>query len=264
MAVVVKWLLVASVACYLVYRGLTSAAFGPAACGSPSRPVLTASGTIVGEGLRTLQVDPPSPGEVRAEVDGFLEAVGMWGRSLAAGFAGEPVPERVATWEAQAVSTACGVPTPTPGVLLASLGRPGAWGGHQNGRIPAPALCSPRTARGELLRCDAAAAFDRLSEAYRARFGVPISVTDSYRSYEGQVACRAAKGSMCATPGTSNHGWGLAVDLGGGVQRFGTPQHEWMVSNGPAFGWMLPSWARRSGNLPEPWHYEFGGTVNAG
>ena len=54
-------------------------------------------------------------------------------------------------------------------------------------------------------------------------------------------------------------GWGLAVDLGGGINRFGTVQHEWMRSNAPRFGWVHPSWARQSGSLPEAWHWEYKG-----
>lgn len=135
----------------------------------------------------------------------------------------------------------------------------GAWGGHSNGRIPAVALCPLDRAAGHRLRCDAARSFDELSDAYRQRFGQPISVTDSYRDYQTQVILKRRKGRMAATPGKSNHGWGLAVDLGGGINRFGTVQHEWMRSNAPRFGWVHPSWARQSGSLPEAWHWEYKG-----
>ena len=135
----------------------------------------------------------------------------------------------------------------------------GAWGGHSNGRIPAVALCSVPSAPGHLLRCDASRAFDDLSAAFRQRFGHPISVTDSYRDYDTQVILKRRKGRMAATPGTSNHGWGLAVDLGSGINRFGTPAHTWMRENAPRYGWVHPSWARQSGSLPEAWHWEFKG-----
>ncbi len=133
----------------------------------------------------------------------------------------------------------------------------GSWGGHRNGRIPASAMCELKTAPGQLLRCDAQAAFDRLSFAFEARFGRPISVTDAYRDYDTQVILKKRKGRLAATPGTSNHGWALAVDLGGGINGFGSPEHEWMRANAPTFAWVHPSWARQSGSLPEPWHWEF-------
>jgi LAS superfamily LD-carboxypeptidase LdcB len=63
---------------------------------------------------------------------------------------------------------------------------------------------------------------------------------------------------MAAVPGTSNHGWGRAVDLCGGIESFGTPQHDWLVANAPRFGWVHPSWAEVTGSRPEPWHFEFG------
>ncbi|SDS43243.1 Peptidase family M23 [Brevibacterium siliguriense] len=133
----------------------------------------------------------------------------------------------------------------------------GAWGGHSNGRIPASAMCQLRTAPGQMLRCDAQAAFDRLSKAFEARFGAPISVTDAYRDYATQVILKRRKGRMAATPGTSNHGWALAVDLGSGINSFGTAQHQWMRANAPKFGWIHPGWARQTGSLPEPWHWQF-------
>lgn len=133
----------------------------------------------------------------------------------------------------------------------------GAWGGHSNGRIPASAMCPLKTTPGQMLRCDAQAAFDRLSKAFEARFGAPISVTDAYRDYATQVILKRRKGRMAATPGTSNHGWALAVDLGSGINSFGTAQHQWMRANAPKFGWIHPGWARQTGSLPEPWHWEF-------
>ena len=120
-------------------------------------------------------------------------------------------------------------------------------------------MCPLDRAAGHRLRCDAARAFDELSDAYRQRFGQPIAVTDSYRDYQTQVVLKRRKGRMAATPGRSNHGWGLAVDLGGGINRFGTAQHEWMRTNAPRFGWVHPSWARPSGSLPEAWHWEYKG-----
>ncbi|WP_245873519.1 D-alanyl-D-alanine carboxypeptidase family protein [Brevibacterium ihuae] len=150
-------------------------------------------------------------------------------------------------------------PEELPAVPAGDDGSSGAgrWGGHENGRIPAVAMCPLAVAPGHRLRCDAARAFDALASAYADEFGRPVSVTDSYRDYETQVVLKRRKGRMAATPGTSNHGWGLAVDLGGGINSFGTVQHEWMRSNGPRFGWIHPSWARSGGSLPEPWHWEF-------
>ncbi len=130
---------------------------------------------------------------------------------------------------------------------------------YPNGMIPADALCPVFAAPGHRLRADAAHAFNQLSQAYAAHFGAPLCLTDSYRSLEGQVAVRAAKPGLAAIPGTSNHGWGTAVDLCGGVQTFGTAQHQWMRHNAPLHGWFLPTWAQQGGSKPEAWHWEYGG-----
>jgi len=145
------------------------------------------------------------------------------------------------------------------GRLLAGPSEPpGAWGGHENGRIPAADLCPLTGASGHLLRCDAAAAYGQMSAAYRARFGSRLCITDSYRPYEGQVAAAKRKPELAATPGTSNHGWALAVDLCGGANDFGTRQQRWLQANAGKHGWRQPGWAAEGGSRPEPWHWEFG------
>lgn len=134
----------------------------------------------------------------------------------------------------------------------------------RNGRLKASELKALTWAPGQRLAPGAADALTSLNKAYRARFGRNLTVTDSYRSYAAQVATKALKGDLAADPGTSNHGVGLAVDLGGGVEDFGTPQHEWMQANASKYGWVHPSWARQGGSKPEPWHWEFvGNTVAA-
>lgn len=132
---------------------------------------------------------------------------------------------------------------------------PGKEGRYNNGQIPRSALCEIST--GGLLRCDAARAFEVLNSAYKKEFGADISVTDTYRSLEGQIRCRQQKGNLCATPGQSNHGWGLAVDLGAGINKFGTKQHQWMKENATKYGWYHPEWAEPYGSKPEAWHWEY-------
>ena len=130
---------------------------------------------------------------------------------------------------------------------------------YPNGEIPREMLCPLWGAEWHVLRADAAATFNAMSKAYAATFGRPICVTDSYRSYEMQVDVHRRKPNMTATPGTSNHGWGTAVDLCDGVQSFGTTTYRWMQANAPRFGWFHPSWADPGSSRAEPWHWEFGG-----
>jgi hypothetical protein len=161
-----------------------------------------------------------------------------------------PAPDAPAPAAAGTPTLACGAPLPTPGPVSP------AWGGWSNGRIPAGALCT--IALGHALRCDAAAAYLAMSAAYRLEFGTPLCVTDSYRSIAAQQEAAREKPALAAVPGTSNHGWGLAVDLCGGVNVAGTSQSQWMADNAGRYGWLNPSWATQGGEKPEPWHWEFG------
>lgn len=134
-----------------------------------------------------------------------------------------------------------------------------AWGGYPNGLIPPSALC-PLGVGDHRLRCDAAAAYRAMSAAYAGAFGSPLCITDSYRSYDVQVRLYGEKPALAAVPGTSNHGWGLAVDLCGGVDRYGTAQYQWMQANAGRFGWLHPTWADPGRGREEPWHWEYAGS----
>ena len=154
-------------------------------------------------------------------------------------------------------SDGCG-PTGSSGIV----GGNGAWGGYENGKIPTEAMCKV-SFYDTYFECNAAATLEELNKDYTKEFGRSIGPVDGYRDYAGQVQCQKEKGDLCATPGTSNHGWGLAADLdGGGIDKFDTPQHTWMAKNALKYGWVLPDWAQATGSKPEPWHWEFAGSGN--
>jgi hypothetical protein len=134
----------------------------------------------------------------------------------------------------------------------------GRW---SNGQIPAEAMCAVEFDVRHRLQCDAADALADLNDAYRAHFGTNLALTDSYRSLAGQVAVKQAKGILAATPGTSNHGWGLAVDIAGigGLGQFDAPGYLWLKEHAEDFGWHHPRGMEPGGSSPqEPWHWEFG------
>lgn len=147
--------------------------------------------------------------------------------------------------------------------------KPGTWGGYENGRIDPSAIVpipwtSDQGYGGTMyLRPDAASALTAMNNAYRAEFGSDIPINDGYRDYQGQVEAKNDYGGDAATPGTSNHGWALAVDIG-------TPAHariayyddtyNWLVANAGRYGWVHPDWAKPGGAGPhEAWHWEFYG-----
>jgi hypothetical protein len=152
-------------------------------------------------------------------------------------------------------STRAGTPVPIDPDQCKGL----STDGYANGEIPAAALCPLWGAPNQMLRGDAARALTALSKEYAKAFGRPICVTDSYRSRSQQVTLYATKPNLAARPGTSNHGWGTAVDLCGGVESFGTAEHAWLLGHAPLYGWFHPSWAEPTGSRPEPWHWEYAG-----
>jgi hypothetical protein len=142
---------------------------------------------------------------------------------------------------------------------------PAENGDGSNGNLPRSAMtplpwCTDALGNQQWLRTDAAEALVRLNDAFRAQFGENIAIDLSYRSYADQVAIRAALGSIAAVPGTSKHGLGTAIDTWEwAAYRFGTPRYDWLVANGPSYGWVAPTWARQNGSNPEYWHYEYTG-----
>ena len=131
-----------------------------------------------------------------------------------------------------------------------------------NGRLPDSLLTHlpwPEAA-GFRLRADAAASAGRLATAFRAHFNAPLLLTDAYRTFASQVELKASKGVWAATPGTSNHGLGIAIDFASGINVDGSVQHLWMTANAGRFGWVNPTWAtdwNPSNGQHEPWHWEY-------
>jgi hypothetical protein len=82
----------------------------------------------------------------------------------------------------------------------------------------------------------------------------PGGPASSARSYAQQVALKrewtaAGHPERAATPGTSNHGWGIAVDCPSGRAQ------AWMRQHAHRFGWSNAE-GRRVG---EPWHWGYVG-----
>jgi len=119
-----------------------------------------------------------------------------------------------------------------------------------NGRLLASELGS--IGGGYYLRRDAAAAFVAMSNDAARRWGSHITVVSAYRTYAQQVYLwnnvpHAHDPNWVAPPGTSNHGWGLAVDLASSWCRWAVDQI------GSYYGW-----AKRCSDAPlEWWHVKY-------
>jgi hypothetical protein len=125
---------------------------------------------------------------------------------------------------------------------------PAELAAYGNGRIPAQAL-EPIGVGDHRLWAPAAASF-RQMRADAAASGVQIGVTDSYRDYGTQVSLAQRKGlysqgGLAAAPGSSNHGWGMALDL----DLDGAAQ-SWMRENAWRYGFVEDT-------PREPWHWGY-------
>jgi len=122
----------------------------------------------------------------------------------------------------------------------------------QNGKLPANELAP---IPGGRLRRDAAAAWLALRSHIGNERGVwicPTSPRTAYRPLADQQyfwnLYKSGRGALAAVPGTSNHGWGIAVDLP-------TPAMQAaMRAHGHRFGWGIRGGKLSSDAPSEPWH----------
>lgn len=125
-----------------------------------------------------------------------------------------------------------------------------------SGKVPSSELAAIPWAPEHLVRADVLQDLVDLDAAYSAAFGEHLTINSSYRTYKSQDSLYDPASPTAAPPGCSTHGLGLAVDIGGGAQTFGTPQHNWLKQNAETYGWTHPDWAEANGRMPEPWHWE--------
>jgi len=133
------------------------------------------------------------------------------------------------------------------GAVSAPIGHP-QDAGYANGRLPTDTLTRIGIGGHRLWGQAAVTWMQMMADA--AAQGVSLFITDSYRTYDQQVQLAATKGlhsqgGLAAVPGTSKHGWGLAVDAD-------TPTINWLRANGARYGW-------RNTVSNEPWHWEYTG-----
>jgi LAS superfamily LD-carboxypeptidase LdcB len=152
--------------------------------------------------------------------------------------------------------------------------------GHANGFLPSSLLRRLNGTTGELHHL-AATAFNCLQlEAFFA--GVSLKSVGTYRSYGTQVVMfndrysplptlrvpkvtRRWNGKTywlkrgkapSAVPGTSNHGWGLAIDIAG----VSGDRLAWMLGPHPLLSPVVKygfTWEVESGANAEPWHIRY-------
>lgn len=91
---------------------------------------------------------------------------------------------------------------------------------------------------------------------------MPTGPSSSYRPYAKQVEFyelyTSGRGPLAARPGTSNHGWGLAVDCGNSEYQ------RSIRTVGHLFGWGIQGGRLSSDAMSESWHTTFRGANGRG
>lgn len=92
-------------------------------------------------------------------------------------------------------------------------------------------------------------------KAASLKFGRPIPITDSTRTYEQQADCYRRKPNLCAPPSwNAPHVRGVAIDVDGTKVGLDDPR---LVSALSSTGWVRNG--KKVDGQPEPWHWEFKG-----
>lgn len=160
----------------------------------------------------------------------------------------------------------------------ASAGRPtlttrsrpaGGYGGSDgenatpgtNGVVPSSDLCTIPFLPTHKIRCGTLRDLLAFNDAYYAHFGTNLPIDtwrySTFRSYRDQVAVWNEIGPPnAARPGTSPHGYGLAIDF---VERYGfsSVQNRWLATHGPTYHWVRQPWHDQGGSWGEWWHFDY-------
>lgn len=137
-----------------------------------------------------------------------------------------------------------------------------------NGELPKNLV---KKINGHELEVHACNKLMELNVKYKEKFGKDIPIGGANRSFNTQNSIfdwpyydkngkgrkKGTNGGVAAAkPGTSQHGWGLAIDTSNLGDK-GSPKFDWMDANAPKYGWVNPGWAKKGGAGHEPWHWEY-------
>ncbi|GAB3624102.1 hypothetical protein GCM10027418_21860 [Mariniluteicoccus endophyticus] len=144
-------------------------------------------------------------------------------------------------------------PAPGQGGPDKRYAHPKKSGKYKNGQLPNNVLCTVPFSPKDRAACYMLPDLIAFNNAYRAKFGSNIPITGNNNAYRTLAVqehyWRTLPRGQAARPGTSNHGWGLAIDIAN-VGGHGTAKYRWLNSNAGRFGF--------DDNVShEAWHWEY-------
>lgn len=136
-----------------------------------------------------------------------------------------------------------------------------------NGKISSSMLVAiPWDKEKTLIAAPALKDLTRMNTAFKARFGKNLDIDLAYRTRSTQDYLMKELGPyIAAKPGTSNHGWGMAIDVPETYDySFRGKYYKWLKANSKKYNWIHQGYLEeyRNGKLNpyrEAWHFEYVG-----
>lgn len=102
---------------------------------------------------------------------------------------------------------------------------------------------------------------NRLNAAFKKKFGENLEIDLAYRTRSTQDAYWIELGQfIAAKPGTSNHGWGTAVDFPETYNySFRGKYFKWLKANSKNYNWTHRKILEEGSPYAEAWHFEYSG-----
>lgn len=139
---------------------------------------------------------------------------------------------------------------------------------QNNGKVSSAMLVAiPWDTEKTLIAAPALADLTRLNDAFKKKFGKNLDIDLAYRTLETQKYYYQDLGPLIAAkPGTSNHGWGLAIDVPETYDySFRGKYFTWLKANAHKYNWVHQKYLeeyRANGTknpYAEAWHFEYVG-----
>lgn len=129
-----------------------------------------------------------------------------------------------------------------------------------NGRLASSNLVAISWDPGQnLIAGPALGDLTKMNQAFKKKFGHNLEIDLTYRTRGTQEYLYRELGPMIAAkPGTSNHGWGLAIDFPETRDYgFGGKYYTWLTAHSAKYGWVHHKVYDKGSPYAEAWHFEY-------
>ena len=133
---------------------------------------------------------------------------------------------------------------------------------QENGKVPERMLVAIGWDKEKtLIAAPAVKDLNRLNAAFKKKFGHNLDIDLAYRTRATQDAYWVELGPyVAARPGTSNHGWGTAIDVPETYDySFRGKYHKWLKANSKKFNWVHRKILEEGSPYAEAWHFDYVG-----